>query len=326
MRAILAVKSGRTFLPEEFRRAHELCFLTHDALARLVTSAEEQGVFMQRFSFRDDGDRRAFDDAADVFAWFDATGRDVERAEFFRMSVFPALLSDFLHFVYEALESSRKAKLAVTYALLRKPIQETLFLLETIASDLGSFADRFANNPMLLRAQKAGGIDAHRRRISSVLGEVDKDGRFDAAYVAQLRYDRASGDGFDGVCNTAIHLFTEHEAIRTDKMNINFVFSGWAAKTTQWSFLYSRLPYLLAYARCLTEHVFGTFRRSDQMYLNDMDRRLAAATLLWAETVEENYRHPALAQFVNVTRRKLHQQCLEGGWRLPSEADSHPDA
>lgn len=320
MRTILSPKSGRTVLPDRYLFGHELCFLTHDILAELIVSAEQQGVFSERFTFRDNADSLAFENADDVFAWFDATGRKEERAGFLRRTVFPALMSDFLHFVYEALESSRKAKLNITYALLRKPLQENLFLLELIASDLHSFATHLTENPLLLRSQKAGGLDVHNRRIASVLTTLGEAERFDAGYLAQLRYDKNADDGFDGICNKAVHLFTEHHAIRTEKLNINFIFSDWDAKLTQWGYLYSRLPYLLAYAHCLAEHVFGTFERSDPVYFADIKRRLHAATILWADTLEDKYRHPGLVNFAESVRVQLESECRANKWPTPTKS------
>jgi len=321
MRTILARKSGRTFLPERYRLAHELCFLNHDVLGQLLRSGEEQGSFNQVFQFRNDADRQAFETADDVFTWLEATRRIEERAAFLRRSVFPALLSDFLHFVYEALETSRKAKLNVAYALLRKPIQENLFLLETIAADVDFFAMKLAENPMHLRSQKAGGLEVHQKRIIAVLAAIGEEHRFDAAYLAQLRYDRSAEDGFDGACNQAVHLFTEHEAIRTESLNINFIFSDWSAKLTQWAYFYSRLPYILCYARKLVEHVFATFEQTDPVYVADIERRLAAATILWADTIEEDYRHQALEQLATTTRAELLYKCRANGRRSPTERD-----
>jgi hypothetical protein len=65
-----------------------------------------------------------------------------ERAETLKRTVFPALLSDFLHFVCEALATSRKGKLTVTHALLRKPLQDSLFLLKVISTEVGRFAQQ----------------------------------------------------------------------------------------------------------------------------------------------------------------------------------------
>jgi hypothetical protein len=205
--------------------------------------------------------------------------------------------------------------------LIRKPLQEDLFLLEIISTDPEAFAHSLLENPMALRAQKAGGIEAHTRRISKALQVLGEQDRFDAAYVAQLRYDRNVEDGFDGSCNKAVHLFTEHPAIRTEPLNVNFIFSDWDAKLTQWYYLYSRLPYLLFYARLLVEHVCSTFSQTDPAYLANMDRRVAAGTLLWARNVDADYRHPLIDRFVNVTRERLARACRAAGHREPALSD-----
>jgi len=128
-------------------------------------------------------------------------------------------------------------------------------------------------------------------------------------------------DGFDGICNHAVHLITEHPAIRTRNMNMNFIFSGWESKLTQWAYLYSRLPYVLFYARRLVEHIFGTFAQTDSVYLADIERRMEAGAVLWYETVAVPYREPRLTRFVEVTRQHLERDCREAGFRHPTLRD-----
>ena len=157
------------FLPDYLVPSHNFCFSNHDVLLNLLGSGQKAGIFSQKFLFKNDNDKQKFDSATDVFEWLENTGRNDERREFLKKMVFPAVLSDFLHFIYEALINSRKAKLNVTYALLRKPIQENLFLLEVIAIDPDFFAKSLIENPLNLRAEKAGGLDVHTKRISNVL-------------------------------------------------------------------------------------------------------------------------------------------------------------
>jgi hypothetical protein len=128
---------------------------------------------------------------------------------------------------------------------------------------------------------------------------------------------------FDGVCNKAMRLFTSHEAIRTEPLNINFVFSGMDmdAKMTQWSYFYSRLPYLLAYIHRIVEHLYATIAPTDPIYLHDMDRRISALVLLWRETVDPPYIEPHLENFVLRTRDWLFEHCREAGHPLPSRPD-----
>ncbi len=308
-------------LPEVHDLAHDLCFVVHDMLAQLLKSGEDGGFFRTTIAFEGEEDRVAFEQSEDIFDWLEKTQRLNDRTSILTTTVFPAILSDMLHCIYEALESSRKAKLNVTYMLLRKPIQENLFLLETIVINPNDFAAKLAVDPLKLRGKNVGGLDAHTRRIQRVLEELGEEGRFSAEYIAQLRYNKNEEDGFDGICNHAIHLFTEHKAIRTTPLNINFIFSGWEEKCTQWAYLYSRLPYLLIYALCVIEHLCERIAPTHPTYLNDMQRRIAALTLLWREQLEPAYIAKPIDKLVSHNRDWLIAHCLEAGYPAPSKSD-----
>jgi hypothetical protein len=175
--------------------------------------------------------------------------------------------------------------------------------------------------PQRLYSQGAGGLVAHQKRIAKVLAVLGADDEFDPAYLAQLRYDKSAEDGFDGICNQAIHLFTAHASIKTEPLNVNFIFSGWNEKLTQWSYLYSRLPYVLFYARLLVEHVCAEFEQTDPIYVADIDRRISAATLLWWPTVADAYPAEAIDRFVEATGVRLFAACLAEERRMPTITD-----
>lgn len=121
---------GRTALPVRLDHAHHLCFLIHDVMLELLRSGELVGAFTHQFPLSE-AESRSLNQAVDIFEWIDEVGRQPERAPILRAVIFPALLSDFLHFIYEALQAARKGKLAVAYALLRKPLQDDLrFVLD----------------------------------------------------------------------------------------------------------------------------------------------------------------------------------------------------
>jgi hypothetical protein len=312
-------KSGH--LPTDYDVGHDLCFVLHDLLAELLKSGIETNVFTTSIQFRDDADRIAFESAPDVFTWLDDNQRLEERARVMVAMVLPAVLSDALHCIYEALECSRKGKLGTAYMLIRKPLQESLFLLESVVLDRHDFAEKFANDPMKLRGLKAGGVGIHAARIERVLESIGESHRLNAGYLAQLRYDKSVGDGFDGICNLAMHLFTEHPAIRTDLMNVNFVFSGLPEKMTQWSYLYSRLPYLMFYIYRVVEHIGNTFAATAREYIDDVERRIAALVVLWWPTVTGSYQAEPLETFFLETDNWLRAHCKGAGHRVPGKRD-----
>jgi hypothetical protein len=310
-----------TRLPALHWQAHELCFAVHDILLQLLFSGRRASAFTTTLELRDEDDRLALERADDIFEWLEQTRRVDDRATILVTTVFPEVLGDMLHCFYEALETSRKGKLTIAFMLLRKPLQESLFLLETILVDRRGFAEKMTAEPTKLYSQGAGGIDVHTQRIQQVLDLLGETDRYDAAYLAQLRYDKEAYDGFDGVCNKAMHLFTDHKAIRTEPLNINFIFSNSDTMLTQWSYLYSRLPYLLVYLHRLVEHVCADIAPTDPAYVEDMDRRISASVILWCESVKSPYDEPRLRTFLTKTRERLVSHCQSAGYRSPDFSD-----
>lgn len=231
------------------------------------------------------------------------------------------MLSDALHCIYEALKCSEKGKLNITYMLIRKPIQESLYLVESMHLDDNAFAMSMSENPLTLRPKNAGGIDNHIKRVSDVICSLDGGSGLNGEYIARMRYDKTVEDNFDGICNLAMHLFTEHKAIKTQNLNVNFIFSGWESKLTQWSYLYSRLPYLLYYFYILIENVLSKVARTPSSYIFDMQRRITASICLWWDDVEENYRSDGLFKFYTISKLWLDHHCIENGYQMPKKKD-----
>jgi hypothetical protein len=310
-----------THLPKEYWPSHELCFRVHDVMTQLLVSGQRARAFYVSFDLPDEAAKREFENASDIFEWLEKYRPPEDRVNVLVTTMFPAILSDMLHCFYEALETSRKAKLGISFMLLRKPLQESLYVLEAVIADRAEFAQKLTEDPIKLWSQGIGGREAHARNIQKVLDAVGESDRFDAAYLAQLRYDKSAEDGFDGICNKAMHLFTDHKAIKTERMNINFIFSNWDSKLTQWSYIYSRLPYLLVYMHSIVEHVCKGLAPTSPAYLDDMRRRISALVLLWWEMIEDRYVEPHLETFAERTRDWLYRHCNEAGFSQPTKAD-----
>ena len=317
MRRLVKNKGGP--LPKKFNVPHDLCFSVHDILAQFLASGEASEVFTARIALEDYEMEKDFRSTADIFEWLKKTKRFEDRARIIKTLVLPAVLSDMLHCLYEALECSRKGKLNISYMLIRKPIQEGLFLLESIILDEVAFADKLATSPIALRPQAATGVEGeHKRRIQRVLEIIRQTDVFDAEYLAQLRYVKTE-DGFDGACNKAIHLFTEHKAIKTESLNINFIFSDWEAKHSQWEYLYSRLPYILVYMWRVIEHIGDSVCPTHPEYAFDMERRVAAFVTLSAG-ISAHVTEP-LNKFYNYQHKWLSNHCEGLGFRSPKKRD-----
>ena len=300
------------FLPKEFISAHELCFFIHDLLANTLVSGENQDIFNYEFSLEERIANNLEKDE-DIILFLQENELYEHRNKILKTIILPAVLSDTLHCIYEALISSKKGKLNISYMLIRKPIQESLYLLESMIIDETAFGKSMVENPLELRpsvVMKKNGITGHEERINIVLDRLQLANLFSFSYLANLRYNKRCEDNFDGICNHAMHLFTEHDAIKTDNLNINFIFSDYNSKLTQWAYLYSRLPYLLLYLYYVVEHLIEEICPTEKWYIEEMELRIFAHFILLFENLDEAYYSDELLKIIEFATNKLNDFCI----------------
>ncbi|MCL4853616.1 MAG: hypothetical protein KJZ78_19855 [Bryobacteraceae bacterium] len=317
-------KNANAHLPERFATAHDLAFAIHDILLHQLHAGWRANAWVERTDLQPGTDFESEIKGKHPIEWFFDTQSPEKIASLLNKSVYPFLLGDFLHYVYEALECSRKGKTTVAFSLLRKPLKESLFIMEILSTDPMEFARKFREDIASLYSddQKIPEKEKwHLSRIRSAVIAIDALEILDPVYIAKLRYSRNEGDSFASAFDMATHLVTNYKSIKTDPLNFNFIFSDLDSIETHWAFIYSRLPYLLYYAWRICEHAFSRYGRSDPVYLHDIDRRIKAMILLWFPTIDENYRSPEIVHFVDQIKASLEMLCMASGWRKPTVSD-----
>jgi hypothetical protein len=308
-----------TNLPNKFNFGHKLSFLLHDIMTSLFETAKQTNMFSINIDIYEDEYKKFLENSEDIGKWILNTKEKNKSAKVLKTIVFPAVLSDMLHCFYEALETSRKGKLTISYMLIRKPLQESLYLLEEIVLSELSFSDKLINNLNLLESSSAGGIDGHTKRIEKIFEIIGSNFGLSPQYITKLRYDKSNEDSFDGICNKAMHLFTNSKYIKTENMNINMIFSGYSEFETQWAYLYSRLPYLLFYTWIIVEYLTNSIIETSQEYLDDIRRRVSALIILWWNEIDDFYKNEKLESFVGFQEEWLNNHCLKNGYEIPTK-------
>lgn len=282
-------------LPEKFHQADAVSFFFHDFILQSLLSGRKQELFTVRFPINAPEELDELPPES-LHSWMISKGRRAEANELvFRVS-FQAILSDMCHFLYESLDCSRKGKLTVAYALLRKPFTESLFQLETMLLDKGEFLRRIEEDPLLLRLKHVKGLTDHEARIDAVLRQIGGLRSYDAGFIARLRYDKSDEDSFNGVCDQALHLITERKPIRTESLNMNFIFSDTQvdAVLSQWEYYYARVPYLMSYCRDVVDALFSGMTTTDPSYLRAANIIASSGIHTWATNLAEPYKHSAI--------------------------------
>lgn len=136
-------------LPRGLWWSHHLAFLLHDHLAQVVVRGEEKDLFWIRVSLHDEAEARSFQEIGDgdVIEWLRQHGRNDEANSVIERTLVHGLLADMCQFLFESIECAAKGKMAVAFALLRKPFRDQLFLLEWILSDRDGFLREFSKGP-----------------------------------------------------------------------------------------------------------------------------------------------------------------------------------
>lgn len=274
-------------LPEEYKFSHDYCLFLYDILVEILRSGEKAGIFNQIiFNFKDEAQAKEYEEAnlqgEALFDWLDANGFLAEMHLYSYKQAVVALLSDYLQFMLAALRCAEKGNLTVTFALLRKPLKENLFMFEWLLSEPVESIKTF-------RFSGAEALDKKIRRKNGKLETlklvntlIKNKNRFDPELIYKLRFEASEPHGFERVWNQATHLVTTFEDMETETHNFNFIFSGLEQKHTQWRLLYLRLPMLIDYTIDVIESLIATFAKRENEDDNTVEMRRLAGMYLWA--------------------------------------------
>jgi len=234
------------FLPNKYKELHNLCFYLHDILVQIVVEGENKKLFDTIYSLKKGSDIEAIKGNDDILEWLSSNGYEDEFKSIVIKQVLIATISDYCHYVYEALKCSEKSKLAITYTLLRKPLKDNLLLFEWIMTNRNEFLENFQKDSNCYAIDK---IDSAKKKIfiGCSVNKINYSETFNADFIYNIRYSKKTNYSLERLWNIANHIVTTSKYYKTESLNLNFVFSGADSKESQWNYLYSVLPYLLFY-------------------------------------------------------------------------------
>lgn len=275
-------------LPEEFEFSHWYAFFLHDQLVETLKSAEKAEVFNSIIEFKHESHKQAIEGLSgeEFISWLEENGYKEEVLVLYYKQLCAALLSDFLHFIYESLKCSKKGKLTVAYALLRKPLKENLFYMEWLLARPGDFLKRFEEeNPHRFKLPHADETsESDHIAIIREAAENTKTGLWmNPEFIHELRFKKNSPISLEPLWQKANHLVTTFKYMETEECNLNFVFSGPDAHYSQWSGYYQFVPILLFHAVEVVEALLKRFARRGDEETDLVPLRTIAGMMLYLE-------------------------------------------
>ena len=174
----------------------------------------------------------------------------------------------------ESINCAAKMKVAVSYALLRKPLKDTLGFIEWLYVDKNEVLD------LLIQGKPADlEISKDKAKTHTTIVEQKHGGNS----FFSFRYDKTSETSLEHIWNNASHLITtKYKISKTEPGNLNFVFADESILRHFSDYYYLTVPAIMMYAVDLICDMFEEFASLNKytIMMNKLNRIVRATVIL----------------------------------------------
>ena len=201
-------------------------------------------------------------------------------AVYYRHTFF-SLVADFCSYILESINCAAKMKVAISYALLRKPLKDNLGYIEWLRVDRNGILDLLENGKpedLIITKEMA------RKHTSVIEGNCKMSSFFD------FRYNKASQTSLEHIWNNTNHLITtKYKLSKTEPGNLNFVFADETILRRFSDYYYVTVPAIMSYAVNLICEMFEEFASLNKhtILMNKLNRTLRSLEMLETISFED---------------------------------------
>lgn len=258
----------------KYYNAHNNLTFCNDVFVSILHYADKTHLTQIQIPFNSEADYETFN-SQDDDSWQDwllQNGyRDLMYDAYYKHTFF-SLLTDFCNFTLESINCAAKMKVSIAYALLRKPFKDTLGYFEWLVIDKNEFIDLLLNdNPEKLQIFKP-----KAKEHTSIIEQ-----RYGIPTYFDFRYDKSNTYSLEHIWNNASHIITtKYPLSKTQKGNLNFIFSDTENLNELIDYYYSVVPNIMLYALQIICMVFESFAplKEYTLAVNSLNRLLKMST------------------------------------------------
>jgi len=225
---------------------HNFLIYCNDVLVRWLKWFDENQKNSISFQLKNEQQMHEFQTIADedIMEWMKSNGYEKEMYELNRRHILCSLVADFCHYMFESFVCASKMKIAVAYALLRKPLRDNLAYIEWMRVNPNELINKLLySEPEEYDLSKE--KELKKRRIEQISQEYGID-RVNGMF--EFRYEKNSDKSLEKIWNKANHIVTTQKYTRSEKGELNFVF----VNMEQWDYMagyyYTVVPLIMSYA------------------------------------------------------------------------------
>lgn len=281
-------KNEKVALPKKYRRANNICAIVYDQLTEIYKLPNYKPFLSGQIDFDHKTQKLIKElqsDKIHILDWLKENELNNDLTSILTKNITLAVASDFINFIFESISNAKRGKLTVAYALLRKPLMDELLILEQLLVDPHDFIQRFfhSGNPDEYDPSDKN-IDK-KAIIKKAISKLNANIFYNEEVIYDLRYDKAAANGLNGIANHALHIVTRDKNYKTERQNLNFVFSGKEDFLEYWDHYYYFVPYLLFYAVSIIDTiVFNHLSDEENQDLKAVkELRRLIGTIQWSD-------------------------------------------
>lgn len=262
--------------PKHYQKHNYLTFC-NDVLVSILKYADQKKLSSIQLEFKTPTDAKMFAEKTDDSTWQDWLLQNGYRDQLYNVyyrHTFFSLIGDFCNYMLESINCAAKMKVAVSYALLRKPIKDTLGFIEWLYVDKNEVLD------LLIQGKPADlEISKDKAKTHTTIVEQKHGGNS----FFSFRYDKTSETSLEHIWNNASHLITtKYKISKTEPGNLNFVFADESILRHFSDYYYLTVPAIMMYAVDLICDMFEEFAPLNKytIMMNKLNRIVRATAIL----------------------------------------------
>lgn len=268
----------------QYYHKHNYLTYCNDLLVSILKYADQQKLSSIRLDFKNDTDSNVFEQKVSDSEWQDwllQSGYEDQMYDLYYRHMFFSLIADFCHYMLESINCAAKMNVAVSYALLRKPLKDTLGYIEWLYADRKEVLDLLIHGkPEDLQITKE-----NAKKHTAVVEQKHGGNSF-----FSFRYDKSSESSLEHIWNNANHLITtKYKISRTEPGNLNFVFADEPILRHFSDYYYLTVPAIMMYATNLICDMFEGFAPLNKytVMMNKLNRMLRSMMVFGDNPIEQ---------------------------------------
>lgn len=257
------MKKRPPFIPKEHSAAYDFLIYFENVLVAILHYADSEKLSNVKINFNSEADFHAFQTIADtgekekLTDWLLSSDYREELLEYHKKHLFFSLLRDFYNYYSASLENIIKPNVSVAWALLRRPLQETLAYIEWLAVDANELIK------LMLESDEAKEYAISRHKDTTIKENIATlSGKTtilpNEMNIYEFRYSKEFEYSINGILNGANHMVVDRsKSFKTSPSGLNFVFMDGNEFKSGIGLYYTALPYLLFYTCNIIMDLFG---------------------------------------------------------------------